>query len=70
MNMWTIYRKQGWKLNDNDKVVNSILKRIDKCDGECPCNSTEGTHEDKCCPCKDYRENDVCHCGLYIKEKV
>lgn len=67
MKSLTIFRKEGWKLNDNDKVVNAIIKRIAMCDGECPCNNGGETHEDRCCPCKDYRENDVCHCGLYVK---
>jgi len=29
--------KEGWKLNPNEKIVNAILKRIEKCEGECPC---------------------------------
>lgn len=61
-----ILRKEGWELNPNDKVVNSILRRIVKCDGECPCDNHS---EDKHCPCSDYREKDKCHCGLYIKKE-
>lgn len=63
--MVTIMRKQGWILNTNDKVVNSILNRIERNNGECPCHNTG---VDKHCPCSDYRENDVCHCSLYIKD--
>ena len=37
---------------------------VEKNNGECPCHNT-GT--DKHCPCSDYRENDICHCGLYLK---
>lgn len=62
--MIQIYRKEGWKLNDNDNVVNSIIKRIKINNGECPCYNNS---EDKHCPCTDYRLNDKCHCGLYIK---
>ena len=32
--------------------------------GECPCHNDS---VDKHCPCSDYREKDICHCGLYIK---
>lgn len=63
--MIPILRKEGWQLNPNDKLVNSILKRIERNDGECPC---ENNSEDKHCPCSDYRENDICHCTLYVKK--
>ena len=66
--MITILRKPGWQLNPNDKVVNSILKRVEKNDGECPCTNKGETHEDRLCPCKGYREGDHCCCRLYIKE--
>ena len=66
--MITILRKPGWQLNPNDKVVNSILKRVEKNDGECPCANVGETHEDRLCPCKGYREGDHCCCRLYIKE--
>lgn len=26
------------------------------------------TREDRLCPCKEYRENDICHCTLYVKD--
>lgn len=66
--MIQILRKEGWILNPNDKIINSILNRIELNDGECPCFVANGTHEDRCCPCKEYRENDICHCTLYIKK--
>ena len=62
--MITILRKEGWGLNPNDKVVNRVLKMVERANGECPCHNTG---IDKHCPCSDYRENDVCHCGLYVK---
>jgi len=64
--MIPILRKEDWQLNPNDKLVNSILKRIEINDGQCPC---ENNSEDKHCPCSDYRENDICHCTLYIKKE-
>lgn len=59
--------KPGWQLNPNDKVVKSITKRIAICDGECPCHNPGETVEDRLCPCKEYRDNDICHCNLYVK---
>jgi ferredoxin-thioredoxin reductase catalytic subunit len=60
--------KKGWKLNPNEKVVKAIIKRINKCDGECPCDNPGETLEDRICPCKEYRENNICHCNLYVYE--
>ena len=62
-----IYRKEGWVLNPKDKVVNSIIKRINNNNGECPCANPGQTKEDRLCPCAEYRLNDKCHCGLYLK---
>lgn len=58
--------KKGWILNPNKKAVASILKRIEKCGGECPCYNES---YDKKCPCSDFREKDECHCNLYVKVK-
>ena len=65
--MVTILRKPGWILHSNDKVVNSILKRVEANDGECPCANPGETREDRLCPCKEYRENNHCCCKLYIQ---
>ena len=63
--MVEILRKPGWKLNPNDKVVNSILRMVEKNNGECPCVNNG---RDKMCPCSEYREENNCHCHLYVKE--
>ena len=63
--MVQIFRKEGWVLNPDDRVVNAILKRCEANNGECPCHNTG---VDKRCPCSDYRENDICHCNLYLKK--
>lgn len=60
--------KEGWQLNPNEKIVAAITKRVQACDGECPCVNPGKTIEDRLCPCKEYRENDTCHCKLYIKK--
>lgn len=64
--MIQIYRKPNWELNPNDKIVNSILKRIELNDGECPCHNES---HDKHCPCSDYREKNICHCNLYVRNE-
>lgn len=50
--MIEILRKEGWKLNPNDGVVNAILRRCEKCDGLCPC-----THDSEDYEGKDLLEN-------------
>lgn len=56
--------RSGWQLNPNEKIVNSIIKGINRCEGECPCNNDS---EDKHCPCSNYRLNNKCCCKLYVK---
>lgn len=60
--------KEGWYLNTNDKVVNSILRRCKENDGYCPCHQ-DAPKEDTKCPCKSYLDQDKCHCGLYKKKE-
>ena len=57
--------KEGWEVNPNEKLVNALVNRINKCDGECPCNNDS---IDKKCPCSNYREKDYCCCTLYIRK--
>ena len=64
--MVEILRREGWVLNPNDRIVNSILKRVEQNNGECPCVNSS---EDKHCPCSNYRLKDTCCCGLYMREK-
>lgn len=69
--MIEILRKEGWKLNPNDRVVNAILRRCEKCDGLCPCTHDSENYEGKDlhCPCTDYKLKDVCECGLYVLDE-
>jgi len=59
---------------DKQTVING-LKRNKELYGKpfCPCVApwvyTSDQAEDYVCPCKDYRETDECHCGLYQKEE-
>lgn len=63
--MKNFFIKEGFMLNPNEKLVNAILKRIEACNGDCPCHNDS---YDKHCPCSDYREKDECHCNLYVKK--
>lgn len=63
--MVRIFRKEGWDLTNNDKQLNAIIGMIEKNEGICPCHNDS---EDKHCPCSDYRDKDICHCGLYVKK--
>lgn len=57
--------KNGWIVNPNEKIVNGIIKGINRNNGECPCSNDS---DDKHCPCSNYRLKDKCCCKLYIKE--
>lgn len=67
--MIQILRKEGWILNPNDKVVNAILKRCELNGGHCPCHNTDAGTDFDICPCRRYREEDVCCCSLYIRNE-
>lgn len=56
--------RPGWQLNPNKKVVNGIIKGINRCNGDCPCNNDA---EELHCPCSNYRLNNKCCCKLYLK---
>lgn len=56
---------KGWHLNPNEKVVNGIIKGINRNNGECPCHNDS---EDKHCPCSNFRLNGICGCTLYLKD--
>lgn len=58
--------KEGWELS---KHAEKIKRMAEKNDGMCPCGSNKLVGEDKMCPCKDYRENDICHCNMYVKKQ-
>lgn len=60
------HRKDGWDLNPNSKVRDAIIKRINKCGGQCPCDNDS---EDRYCPCSNYRLHDHCCCMLYVRKE-
>lgn len=56
-------------LNPNKKIVNAIKKRLEVTGGQCPCVPKTQWCDDTLCVCKDMRENNICHCGLYVKQE-
>ena len=66
--MIPILRLPGFQLNPNDKVVNAILKRCEVNGGHCPCSNVDAGTDLDICPCRHYREDNICCCNLYIKQ--
>ena len=44
----------------SEKIIEALKKK----ENHCPCKLVQ--NEDTLCPCKEAREQMVCHCGLYI----
>ena len=59
--------REGWHVNPNERIVNGIMKGINKNEGNCPCDNDS---EDKHCPCSNYRLHDKCCCRLYLKDET
>lgn len=57
--------RDGWMINPNEKVVNGIIKGLNRTGGLCPCHNDA---EDLRCPCSNYRLHDKCCCTLYVKK--
>lgn len=58
--------KEGWHVNDNEKIVESIIRRCNANNGLCPCHHP-ADDGDLHCPCESYRLRDKCCCNLYVK---
>ena len=54
------------KLNPDNEIVKMVREALKENDGYCPCKITH--IEDNKCMCKEFREQGICHCGLYIIE--
>ncbi len=72
-------KENGFKLNPNPEIVESVIKRLfenEKKYGHryCPCRVISGNKEEdknKICPCiwheDEIKEKDRCHCNLFVK---
>jgi len=58
--------KEGFHLNPNEKIVDNITRLIEKNGNKCICDNKS---KDPHCPCTDFRERNICHCKLYIKDE-
>ena len=54
--------------NPDSEFVKNHKKKVKSNSGYCP-SRLEKTPETKC-PCKEFRENQECMCGLYVKIPV
>ena len=57
--------KQGDMFNQNPNARAGLLKALLERGGYCPCQPNQS--EDTMCPCKNYREDGKCICGLFTK---
>ena len=58
--------KPGFFINPDDFFVKNHKKCIKQNNGYCP-SKRDRTPDNKC-PCRDFREDGTCECGLYIKD--
>lgn len=64
---WGTYMKpkDGDMFTMNEKARASLLKSLLERGGYCPCQPN--LSRDTMCPCKNYRDNGKCICGLFVK---
>lgn len=58
--------KKKMMLNPDKTVVERIRNFLKNNGGYCPC--TPERTEDTKCPCKKFREEQICCCGLYVEK--
>lgn len=56
------------RLNPDDNFVKNLKKRIKNNNKYC-LNKEKGNQDNKC-PCKEFRENGNCECGMYFKVTI
>ena len=57
--------KDGDMFNSNANARDQLLMALLERGGFCPCQITKD--RDTMCPCKNYRQNGECVCGLFVK---
>lgn len=55
-------------INPDQEYVAQMREAIKKNNGFCPCIVSKT--KDSICPCKDFRENKICHCELYVEKPL
>jgi len=54
-------------VNPDKEYVKKVREKIKANNGYCPCTLIKDS--DHKCPCREFRENKNCHCGLYISQE-
>ena len=57
--------KDGDMFNSKDEAREHLLKALLESGGFCPCQPQKDA--DTMCPCKNYRQDGNCICGLFVK---
>lgn len=60
-----MFPKDGDMFTQNPQARASLLKALVERGGFCPCQPNQS--RDTMCPCKNYRENGKCICGLFVR---
>ena len=60
--------KPGFMLNPDEEFVSELRRAIKNNNGYCVCKLEE--IPDNRCPCRIFREDGDCECGLYIQDKT
>jgi ferredoxin-thioredoxin reductase catalytic subunit len=56
---------EGFILNPDRAIADAIMDGLYAKDGYCPCVFEKP--EGKLCPCEEFINEKICHCGLYVK---
>ena len=56
----------GYKINPDEKHVDSIIKGLKAKEGYCPCKVQKV--EGNLCPCDEFITTGECHCKLWVKK--
>ena len=60
-----IVPKEGDMFNPKDGMREQLLTSLLQNGGYCPCQPRNG--HDTLCPCKNYRHDGICICGMFVK---
>ena len=61
-----VLKNENMKFNDNTKLVEKLIKALEKTNNYCPCIVKK--EPDTICPCRKMREENECICGLYVRK--
>lgn len=56
-----------FRLTNNKRLLETLRQGFKQNGGYCPCKLNR--NDDNICPCTEFIETGVCHCGLFIVEE-